>query len=379
LSKCTDKEEDINVLLLRMANRITRRRLQKAFLRLKRLPGGINFFKYSANKAHGFWLRMTRSTKVPHPSSIMLEVTNQCNLACITCPREYTYGEQMAKGFMDMEKMKKVVDEAFPYVDSIGLTGLGETFMFKKLPEIVDYIRSKNNGIIISVSTNAHLPISVKMAEDLADKIDTIQVSIDGIGKVYEKVRLKSDYSFFYENMLQTIEACRGKRATVMFNFVAIKENYQDMAEVVELAGKLGVKYVNITPFNVASVTIHDKTYYDFFQTTEFKSELKRAKAMAKNYPEIEFTTWDIEAPKGFRKCDLVWSHFYVSWDGYATPCCAKPFPKELNFGSIFDDGLMKCLNNKDYRQFRAMWYRNEPPEFCKNCHVIDLDPVLLD
>ncbi|HQX97997.1 MAG TPA: hypothetical protein PLF17_12555, partial [Chitinophagaceae bacterium] len=62
MSKCTDKEEDINVLLLRMANRITRRRLQKAFLRLKRLPGGINFFKYSANKAHGFWLRMTRST-----------------------------------------------------------------------------------------------------------------------------------------------------------------------------------------------------------------------------------------------------------------------------------------------------------------------------
>ena len=97
---------------------------------------------------------------------------------------------------------------------------------------------------------------------------------------------------------------------------------------------------------------------------------------MAKRFPEMEFTTWDIEAPKGFRKCDLVWSHFYVSWDGYATPCCAKPFPKELNFGSVFDDGLMKCLNNKDYRRFRAMWYKNEPPEFCKNCHVIDLDPV---
>jgi MoaA/NifB/PqqE/SkfB family radical SAM enzyme len=83
----------------------------------------------------------------------MLEVTNQCNLACITCPREYAYGDQMAKGFMDLEKMKKVVDDAFPYIDSIGLTGLGETFMYKKLPEIVDYIRRKNDGIIISVST----------------------------------------------------------------------------------------------------------------------------------------------------------------------------------------------------------------------------------
>jgi radical SAM protein with 4Fe4S-binding SPASM domain len=362
-----------------MANRITRRRLKKAIIRLKRLPGGINFLKYSWNKVYGFWLRIIRSTKVPHPASIMLEVTNQCNLACITCPREYAFGEQMAKGFMDMEKMKKVVDEAFPYVDSIGLTGLGETFMYKKLPEIVDYIRNKNSGIIISVSTNSHLPASIKMVEELADKLDTIQVSIDGIGKVYEKVRLKSDYTFFYENMRQTVEICKGKRASVMFNFVAIKENFMDMAEVVELAGKLGVKYVNITPFNVAAVTIYDKSYYDFFQTKEFKGELRRAKQMAKQFPEIEFTTWDIEAPKGFRKCDLIWSHFYVSWDGYATPCCAKPFPKELNFGSVFDDGLMKCLNNKDYRRFREMWYKNAPPEFCKNCHILDLDPVMIE
>lgn len=362
-----------------MANRITRRRLQKAILRIKRLPGGINFFKYSWNKVYGMWLRLTRSTSVPHPSSIMLEVTNQCNLACITCPREYAYGDQMAKGFMSMEKMKKVVDEAFPYVDSIGLTGLGETFMYKKLPEIVDYIRQKNTGIIISVSTNAHLPVSVGMVEQLADKLDTIQVSIDGIGKTYEKVRLKGNYDFFSENMRQIIETCRGKRASVMFNFVAIKENYADMADVVALAGQLGVKYVNITPFNVASVTIYDKSYYEFFQTREFKTELKRAKAMAQRFPDMEFTTWDIEAPKGFRKCDLVWSHFYVSWDGYATPCCAKPFPKELNFGSVFDEGLMSCLNNRDYRRFREMWYKNEPPEFCKNCHILDLDPVIID
>ncbi|MCB0742249.1 MAG: hypothetical protein KDB92_14655, partial [Chitinophagaceae bacterium] len=35
-----EKEADINVLLLRMANRVTRRRLRKAMLRIKKLPGG---------------------------------------------------------------------------------------------------------------------------------------------------------------------------------------------------------------------------------------------------------------------------------------------------------------------------------------------------
>ncbi len=361
-----------------MANRITLRRLKKAVVRLKKLPGGVDFLKYSLNKLHGAWLHTIKSTKVAHPSSLMIEVTNQCNLACITCPREYAYGDEMAKGFMKMDMMKKVIDEAYPYVDSIGLTGMGETFMFKKLPEIVDYIRAKNDGIIISISTNAHLPISVSMVEQLADKIDTIQISIDGTYDTYETVRLKSNFSFFMENVRQIIEICRGKRATCTFNFVAIKENYFNMAEMVALAGELGVEYVNVTPFNVASITIYDKKYYDFFYSEAFITELKRAKDEAKKYKNLTFSTWDIEAPKGFRKCDLVWSHFYISWDGYSTPCCAKPFPKQLNFGSVFEDGLMNCLNAPDYRKFRAMWYKNETPDFCKNCHVIDLDPIVV-
>lgn len=359
-----------------MANRITLRRLRKAAVRLQQLPRGIDFLKYSVNKLHGFWLHTIKSTKVAHPSSLMLEVTNQCNLACITCPREYAYGAEMDKGFINLQKIKKVIDEAVPYVDSIGLTGMGETFMFKKLPEVVAHIRSKNKGIIISISTNAHLPISVSMVAELADQIDTIQISIDGTYDVYENVRKKSNYDFFMANVKEIIQICEGKRATITFNFVAIKENFFNMVDVVELAGTMGVKYVNITPFNVASITVFDKSYYDFFYTEEFRTALKKAKDKAKEFPQLRFSAWDIEAPKGFRKCDLVWSHFYVSWDGYSTPCCAKPFPKQLNFGNVFESGLMNCLNDPDYRKFRAMWYKNETPDFCKNCHVIDLDPI---
>ncbi len=109
---------------------------------------------------YGWYLKRIKSTKVAHPSSIMLEVTNHCNLKCITCPREYQYGEDMDKGFMDIKQLKKVVDEVYPYVDSIGLTGLGETLMYKQLPEALKYIRSKNKGIITTISINAHLPNS---------------------------------------------------------------------------------------------------------------------------------------------------------------------------------------------------------------------------
>lgn len=361
-----------------MAFGINSRRIRKAIRRLKSLPGGIHFFQYAFNKMHAAWLRMTKSTRVAHPSSIMLEVTNHCNLKCITCPREYQYGEQMDVGFMPLDKLKKIIDEAYPYIDSVGLTGLGETLLYKQLPEALQYIRSKNKGIITTISINAHLPNSVELVKKIADHLDTLQISMDGVGEVYEHVRLRGEFPLFYNNVKQIVEHCRDKRADVMFNFVAIKENYFNMAEVVQTAGELGVEFVNVTPFNVAAVTAHDIQYYDFFHSDAFIAELKRAKEMADALPQVELSVWDIKTPNTFQKCHLPWSHFYISWDGYATPCCAKPFPKELNFGNVFEDGLMHCLNTSGYRHFRKLWLENKTPAFCEKCHMVDLKPINL-
>ena len=125
------------------------------------LPKGIDLFKYIGNKFYSYFLKKIKSNKVAYPSTIMIEVTNHCNLKCITCAREYLFGDQMDKGFMEFEKLKKIVDEAYPYIDSIGLTGLGETFLYKDIINAVNYIKSKSEGIIVSCSINAHLNNSV--------------------------------------------------------------------------------------------------------------------------------------------------------------------------------------------------------------------------
>jgi wyosine [tRNA(Phe)-imidazoG37] synthetase (radical SAM superfamily) len=141
---------------------MTNRKIKKAVKRLKHLPGGFNFFRYSFNKVQSKGLKMIKSVKVGHPSTLMLEVTNQCNLHCITCPREFNYGKEMDKGFMDYDHLKKIVDESIPYIDSIGLTGLGEPTLYKDLVPAIDYIRSKSKGISFHfLQTPACLPVSM--------------------------------------------------------------------------------------------------------------------------------------------------------------------------------------------------------------------------
>lgn len=356
--------------------KLTKRKLKKGIKRLLHLPGGFDFFRYAANKLRAIYYKKTKSTKVAYPSTLMIESTNLCNLKCITCPREYTFGDEMDKGYINLDMLKKVIDEAYPYIDSVGLTGLGETFLHKDLEEAIDYIRSKSKGIIISASINAHLPKSVDIASRIINKIDTIQISIDGIGEVYEKVRLKGKFDFFLDCTKRIIALAKDSDTHIMFNFIIVKENYHQLTDMIKFAHELGVEYLNFMPVNVVSTTIADVSYYEFFHSNEFQMEYKRAEAEAKKYPDIEVTHYDFTAPKGFGKCRYPWSHFYITWDGYIPPCCAKPFPKIMHFGNVFEKGLMDSLNSKEFREFRAYSLRNETPDFCKKCFVVDMDPL---
>ncbi|MDV7186714.1 radical SAM protein [Lutibacter sp. TH_r2] len=353
---------------------MNKRRLNKALQRIKYLPKGVYFFKYVFNKIKHIYFKATKSTKVAYPSTIMLELTNRCNLACTTCPREYAYGKQMNQGMMDINQAKKIIDQLWPYLDSIGLTGMGETFMYNDIEEVVDYIKSKNKGIIISVSTNAMLPSFIKRVSRVVNKIDTIQISIDGLNEVYEQIRLNAKFETLHKNLAELKTLCKGTNTTLMLNMVVTKENYFQMPALVEYSEKMGIDYMDFTMFNLASVTNIDVSYYQFYKSEEFlKAEEELDEAILK-HSKVYVTSRNFNLDDGFRNCHFPWSHFYVSWDGYVPPCCAKPFPKELHFGSAFDGNLMKVLNNKEMKDWRKLWFKNETPSFCEKCHLIGVD-----
>lgn len=349
---------------------MNKRRLKKAIKRLMFLPKNMFLFLYINNKIKHFYLKLIKSKKVAYPSTIMLELTNHCNLSCITCPREYDFGKLMDKGNMSVIQAKKIIDEVWPYLDSIGLTGMGETFIYSEIEEIVDYIKQKNKGIIISVSTNAMLPNFIEIVSKLINKIDTIQISIDGLGSVYESIRKKASFVTLDNNLRKLAVMCKDSDTTLMLNMVVVKENYMQMPELVKYAEEIGIDFLDFSLFNLAAVTNIESSYYDFYQSAAFKKttlELDEESSKTINVT----TNYNFAPEKGFQKCPFPWSHFYICWNGYITPCCAKPFPKELNFGNVFENNLINILNNDDYKQFRQLWFDNKTPDFCQKCNFV--------
>ena len=352
---------------------MTKRFIENVMKRVRHMPGGPDLFRYAGNKLNHLALKTTRQTRVAHPSTVMLELSAHCNLKCTICPREYGYGEEMDMGLMSESDAKKIVDELVPYVDSIGLTGMGETLMYKKIDRIVDYIKEKNKGIVVSISTNAVLPKTVEKISLMAGKLDTIQISIDGINEVYNAIRVQSDFELFRGNVKAITEICRNTSTNVMLNMVVTQENFFHLKEVVQFAEEMGIKYVNYTIFNLACITGVDLSYYDFYQSQAFKDEVSRLKS---HPTDVEITWSGLGSEKGFQTCGLPWGHFYVCWNGEMAPCCAKPFPKEKSFGNVFKDGLMPVLNSESFREFRKLWLKNETPEFCRGCHYTDCKKI---
>lgn len=352
------------------------RRLHKAMKRISRLPLNRYLLLYLGNKIRHFYYKFTHSTKVAYPSTVMLELTNRCNLACTTCAREYDYGKRMDVGNMNLEQAKRIVDQLWPYLDSIGLTGLGETFLYKDLPEIASYIKQKNSGIIISASTNAVLPNFLELAKPLVGKIDTIQISIDGLNEVYEQIRHKSNFTLLNSHLRELVSLCQNTSTDLMLNMVVTQENYTHVPLLVSYAAQVGISYVDFTLFNLASVTNIDASYYEFYQSEKFKTVLAELDSVAQSTPTVTITNKNFKTDNCFQKCPFPWTHFYFTWDGFAVPCCGKPFPKELNFGNVFDNKVIDTLNSSEYRNFRTLWYKNQTPNFCNKCHFIGIEPI---
>ena len=351
-----------------MFDRINKRRFKLLKKLIINTRINADLFHYIHNRFKILRLNRNHDTVIAHPTNGMIELSNQCNLHCIMCPREFQYGKEMDKGYMPLDRAKQIIDEMYPYLDSIGLTGLGETMLYPHLLEVVQYIKKKKKSIIITISTNAHLKDYKERIEPILPYLDNIQFSVDGGQDTYSTIRPGTSFEIIKENIRHTIH--KGKNVTSMINFVAMKENYHDMTNIISFAHELGIKYVNFNCVSIASNPTAQRTYYDFFQSEEFIKAKEDVTAMRKRFPDMEITGPDYPENGEFRNCIFPWEYPYITWDGYYVPCCGKPFPKLLNFGNVFEKGVMSVLNSPEAQAFRRKWQQNTPPLFCHNCQL---------
>jgi radical SAM protein with 4Fe4S-binding SPASM domain len=72
----------------------------------------------------------------------------------------------------------------------------------------------------------------------------------------------------------------------------------------------------------------------------------------------------------GPMRCDWPWRGAYISYQGYAMPCCMVSTPDRLHFGNVSEQEIEDVWNGPLYQKFRDQLSSDEPPEVCRSCSI---------
>ena len=328
--------------------------------------------------------------RMPSPSYVQIEPVGQCNLRCTMCPINFREDKPLvgAQKFMQYELFTRLVDQ-LPQMETLHLQGLGEPMLHPRFFDMVEYAVAK--GVRVTTNTNLTL-LNPKRAERLVTSgLHTLHFSIDGVRpETYERIRVNSHFDKVMHNLDLLVEA-KQRHASALPHLhmviVIMKQNLEELPDLVRLANQYGAEEVfaqqlshdfGETGFNPRFKPLHD--YVDeqsllYEDPERVEKYFNEALALAK---DLDVTlrlprTRPREKPLetvGPDRCDWPYRSAYISFQGYAMPCCIASTPDTIQMGLISGDNFEKVWNGEAYQKFREQLASNQPPDLCKFCSI---------
>jgi radical SAM protein with 4Fe4S-binding SPASM domain len=319
------------------------------------------------------------------PTCLYLEVTNECNLTCKTCP--LTYGRVESPALLSLEKVRFLVGQ-FPSATRIVLHGIGEPLLNKELPQIIRYLKGQEKYVLFN--SNATL-LNARWRQALIDsRLDEYRVSLDATTpESYARVRGKPMFPLILTNLERFIALKKQRSAAsprVSLWLTGLKETLAELPDFLRLAHRLGIEEVYLqrlvywhddnpeklaTPEQSLFQSLRDEEEAVIQASEMLATELGlRFEASGATTPERSVHQTADTRP--WARCMRPWTVMYVTANGSVFPCCIAPFSTEslpsITLGNAFDEPLAAIWNNERYQQFRRMLLSDEPHHCCRGC-----------
>lgn len=165
--------------------------------------------------------------------TVLIEPTNDCQLDCVTC---YRKGREV--GYMSMQTFDAALKSLPIRTYAINLNGAGEPLLHPEFAAMVDKLNAKRNPFGMKYktgfSTNGLL-LDSAIQKKIIDKVDWINISLDGIGAKHESRRRGSNWDIVSENAHKLIDRARRRNpARLFFVIINWRYNYDKMRRGLE-------------------------------------------------------------------------------------------------------------------------------------------------
>jgi len=293
---------------------------------------------------YGFYGRL----KEDFPSQFIVDVIEDCTLACLACPHsEFKKSEHYSGARLDPELNRKLVDEVKKLgggkTEYIRYAANGEPLLHKSIIEMLKYAVD-NSGTLVTLTTNGTIMNDNKADLIIDAGVDIIDISIDAFkDETYAIVRKGGNLEVTRKNVLNLIKKSKenGARIKVVVSFVETDLNRNEADDFKKYWELNGADYVVIRRMHSCSGA---------------KSEL--ANITRENNADILR-----------RPCLYPWERLVLNARGELAYC-----PSDWVHGSVLADyritSVQEIWNGKKYKNLRDAHLKNDYKDFpfCGQC-----------
>jgi radical SAM protein with 4Fe4S-binding SPASM domain len=293
-----------------------------------------------------YWFRLLRmfvhykgkSHRLPYlPVRLWVELTSDCNFACVMCPNKDLKGED--RGSMPYDLYTKIIDEASEWAFEINLAHRGESLLHPRVMDAIRYAGEKK--LFTRLHTNGSLLTEEAARGIIQAGLDRLSFSFDGYDKqTYEKIRRGGDFEKTTANIIRFLEIKKEmgsktpETAIEVIRFKSVTENSQ--AEEAFRRRFDGLPLDNFTMKD-----LHN-----------WAGEIRTTKP-----------------GKHYSVCTFPWNALVIFWDGAVLPCTQDFFGAYV-VGNANQSSLEEIWNGEPMQKLRRQLTAGDIKglEACSRC-----------
>jgi radical SAM protein with 4Fe4S-binding SPASM domain len=296
-----------------------------------------------------------RSIQWGFPISISFEPTTSCNLRCPECPsglRAFT----RPTGMLKKDFFSETIDQLSRELMYLVFYFQGEPYLNPNFLDMVKYATSKK--IYTATSTNGHYLSEDNARRTVESGLDRLIISLDGTTQeTYQQYRVGGQIDKVLEGAARVVDWKKklgSKTPFIIFQFLVVRHNEHQVAEVQALAKKMGVDQVRL---KTAQVYDYENDPNHLIPTNQKYSRYKKDRDGRM-----------IFKGNNANHCWRLWHDPVITWDGAVVPCC---FDKDAQhkLGDLKQQSFRELWQNKEYRHFRSQVLDSRKNiDICANC-----------
>ncbi|MFH1046109.1 MAG: radical SAM protein [Candidatus Omnitrophota bacterium] len=306
---------------------------------------------------------------MPKVKEFIFSITNRCNLKCKMCDIPRIALEELSTA-----EAKRVISDAARLGFSTFVFSGGEPLLRNDIFELIAFAQGQRLNVCLT--SNGSL-IDEKTAQQLAcARIGVVNVSIDGPEHVHDALRGEG----VFEQAVRALGHLRKHGVETTVATMVCRENYRDLAHIVNLARSCKVTTIKFQPFSAIFIQGQQRESSFMLSPQELPEAtaiVEQVIALCKQYaiatnPEsylrrIPFYLNGKKLPSQ-KGCSALWTTCCINSKGDIFPCWVFN-NAQMRIGSLKETSLGALWDCRRHRQIRQIIQENGCPGCLMSCY----------